>query len=72
MKATLSREQVRQVMPHGYLTQIAQEAGVSFATVSNWFRGQSDNIIVERLALSKYNEIVKMRKELGYAPKVKK
>jgi len=72
MEATLSREQVRQVMPHGYLTQIAQEAGVSFATVSNWFRGQSDNIVVERLALIKYHEIIQMRKELGYAPKVKK
>lgn len=72
MEATLTREEVRKTLPHGYLKKIADEAGVSEVTVSNWFRELSDNIEVERIALTKYQEIIRMRQELGYAPRVKK
>ena len=72
MKVTITRQEILKTLPYGSQAQIAKEAGVSFVTVWNWFNSLSDNIEVERIALTKYHEIIKMRKQLGYAPRTKK
>ncbi|WP_035565999.1 hypothetical protein [Hymenobacter sp. IS2118] len=47
----LNRQELRESLPYGALTEIANRAGVSPAMVTNWFRSHSNNLKVQQAAL---------------------
>lgn len=50
----------RSIIPHGMQKEIAQKAGVSPLTVSNYLRGITYNLKVEKVVLE---TVAKLRKE---------
>lgn len=47
----LNRQEIREALPYGCLSEIASRAGVTPAAVTNWFRAHSNNPKVQQAAL---------------------
>lgn len=60
----LSREQIKGKVPFGYGKKIAEKAGVSQKSVSDWLNGKTDSVRIETATLELLAELSKARKKL--------
>lgn len=60
----LNRTELKKQVPRGSATTIAQKAGVTTKTVSEYLNGKNNNIKVELAVLEVLAELNKKKKEL--------
>lgn len=60
----MNREELKNHIPYGYGKVIAQKAGVSERSVSNYMSGKTNSIKIEMAALQVLAELGEEKKEL--------
>ncbi|WKN42199.1 hypothetical protein [Tunicatimonas pelagia] len=60
----INRKEIKHALPHGKLSEIAKEAGVSKPSVSIWFAGKINSERIEKAAVKIYVQHKKERNKL--------
>jgi len=66
----MTRQELKEKIPHGYAKKIAEKAGVNRITVSKWLNGKSDNPMVELAVLEVVAELSEQKS--GLLARIKK
>jgi predicted transcriptional regulator len=60
----IDRKQLRSMIPHGYVNQIADRVGVSYQSVSQYFAGKLNSEKIENAALEIAAEVKEKKESL--------
>ena len=60
----MDRQELKSKIPHGYMNKIAEKAKVNRITVTHFFSGKNDNVMVELAALEILAELTERKNAL--------